>query len=179
MNFKLRSGIAAAIVAITALACGSAPAAVNLPALNIDKTQTTVSGLSSGGYMAVQLHVAYSATFKKGAGIVADDGVSARRDELRLRADHLTSTPDGNHIVLTGNVVITNEQGARVLSREARYDRLAQKIYATGDVYLQDPKRGLRQRGKKLVADLKLNKATLEGVTGSGRMNVFSDKKLF
>ena len=48
-----------------------AAAAVNLPALNIDPTQTTVSGLSSGGFMAVQLHVAFSATFKKGAGVVA------------------------------------------------------------------------------------------------------------
>lgn len=59
-----------------ALACGAAvvsgaQAAVNLPQLNIDKTQTTVSGLSAGGYMAVQMHVAYSATFKKGAGVVA------------------------------------------------------------------------------------------------------------
>ena len=47
-----------ALAAIAALAGGSALAAVNLPALNIDKTQTTVSGLSSGGFMAVQLHVA-------------------------------------------------------------------------------------------------------------------------
>ena len=31
----------------------------------------TVSGLSSGGFMAVQLHVAHSATLVKGAGIVA------------------------------------------------------------------------------------------------------------
>ncbi len=46
-------------------------AAEPLPQLVIDKTQTTVSGLSSGGYMAVQLHVAHSATFAKGAGIVA------------------------------------------------------------------------------------------------------------
>lgn len=50
---------------------GSAWAAVDLPALAIDKPQTTVSGLSSGGYMAVQLHVAYSSVFAKGAGIVA------------------------------------------------------------------------------------------------------------
>ena len=51
----------------------SAPtlAATTLPALVLDKTQTTVSGLSSGGFMAVQLHVAYSATFAKGAGVVA------------------------------------------------------------------------------------------------------------
>ncbi|ROZ75730.1 PHB depolymerase family esterase [Ramlibacter sp. WS9] len=67
MTFKSLRVIAGAL----ALAAGGACAAVNLPALNIDKTQTTVSGLSSGGFMAVQLHVAYSATFKKGAGIVA------------------------------------------------------------------------------------------------------------
>ncbi|WP_428001877.1 extracellular catalytic domain type 2 short-chain-length polyhydroxyalkanoate depolymerase [Acidovorax sp.] len=68
-NFILRSAATAA--AIAAMGMGSAFAAVNLPALKIDKTQTTVSGLSAGGFMAVQLHVAYSATFAKGAGVVA------------------------------------------------------------------------------------------------------------
>ncbi|CAN7538670.1 hypothetical protein LJR118_003886 [Acidovorax sp. LjRoot118] len=62
---------AAAGAAIALCAAGSASAAVNLPQLKIDKTQTTVSGLSAGGFMAVQLHVAYSATFAKGAGVVA------------------------------------------------------------------------------------------------------------
>ena len=62
---------AAAGTAMALCGVGSAHAAVNLPALKIDKTQTTVSGLSSGGFMAVQLHVAYSATFAKGAGVVA------------------------------------------------------------------------------------------------------------
>ena len=60
--------------AATLAACalvGSAWAAVDLPVLNIDKSQTTVSGLSSGGYMAVQLHVAFSSVFAKGAGVVA------------------------------------------------------------------------------------------------------------
>ena len=50
---------------------GAAQAAVPLPQLKIDAGQTSVSGVSSGGYMAVQLHVAYSATFKKGVGVVA------------------------------------------------------------------------------------------------------------
>lgn len=68
-NFILRSAATAA--AIAAMGMGSAFAAVNLPQLKIDKTQTTVSGLSAGGFMAVQLHVAYSATFAKGAGVVA------------------------------------------------------------------------------------------------------------
>lgn len=62
---------AATAAAIAAMGMGSAFAAVNLPQLKIDKTQTTVSGLSAGGFMAVQLHVAYSATFAKGAGVVA------------------------------------------------------------------------------------------------------------
>ena len=50
---------------------GAAQPAVPLPQLKIDAGQTSVSGVSSGGYMAVQLHVAYSATFKKGVGVVA------------------------------------------------------------------------------------------------------------
>ncbi len=50
----------ASMVSVTALA-------VPLPQLVMDKSQTSLSGLSSGGYMAVQLHVAYSSTFKKGA----------------------------------------------------------------------------------------------------------------
>ena len=70
MIFKLLRSVAT-LAGFAVLTCVHASAAVNLPPLNIDKTQTTVSGLSSGGYMAVQLHVAYSATFKKGAGIVA------------------------------------------------------------------------------------------------------------
>ena len=67
MKIRLLSTFAA----VAALLGGAASAAVNLPQLNIDTTQTTVSGLSSGGFMAAPLHVAYSATFKKGAGLVA------------------------------------------------------------------------------------------------------------
>jgi len=43
---------------------------VPLPKYNVDKSQTTVSGLSSGGFMANQLGYAYSATFK-GVGVFA------------------------------------------------------------------------------------------------------------
>ena len=58
------------ITAAIGLFAGTANAAP-LPQLNIDAAQTTVSGASSGGYMAVQLHVAYSARFKKGAAIIS------------------------------------------------------------------------------------------------------------
>jgi len=58
------------LLAAAALAAGSAHAASALPALNVDKSQITVSGLSSGGFMANQLGYAYSATFK-GVGVFA------------------------------------------------------------------------------------------------------------
>ncbi|RZL09152.1 MAG: poly(3-hydroxybutyrate) depolymerase [Rubrivivax sp.] len=46
------------------------PAVVALPALGIDAQQVTVSGLSSGAYMAAQFEVAYSASIR-GAGVMA------------------------------------------------------------------------------------------------------------
>ncbi len=64
---RIRTGIALGFL------CASlqAGAQVTLPAYNADISQTSISGLSSGGFMAAQMHVAYSATFKAGAGIVA------------------------------------------------------------------------------------------------------------
>jgi poly(3-hydroxybutyrate) depolymerase len=62
-------GLAAA--AAMAVAAHAATAAVPLPALGANPAEVSVSGLSAGGFMAVQLHVAYSATFKRGAGVVA------------------------------------------------------------------------------------------------------------
>jgi len=65
---KWKTWAAAAVMAWSAQA---ATAAVPLPALGANPAEVSVSGLSSGGFMAVQLHVAYSATFKRGAGVVA------------------------------------------------------------------------------------------------------------
>jgi lipopolysaccharide assembly outer membrane protein LptD (OstA) len=139
-------------------------------------THATLTGVIHGELAKGSTLSAKQMTYHKGEGVTATGGVAARRGGLHLRADNMTSTPDGNHLVLTGNVVLTNAEGTTVNAPEARYDRVAQKIYATGDVYLRDPKRGLRQRGRKLVADLKLNQATLTDVSGSGKMDVFKDK---
>lgn len=57
-----------ALVALAAPLAHSAP--VSLPAFNADIGQTSVSGLSSGGFMAVQFSVAYSSIIK-GAGVIA------------------------------------------------------------------------------------------------------------
>lgn len=60
-----------AAMGVAAGAAAACAQAAPLPALAIDPAQTTVSGLSSGGFMAVQMHVAYSASFATGAAIVA------------------------------------------------------------------------------------------------------------
>ena len=79
-----RSLTAARALAALALATSAAlaQAAAPLPALVVDASRTTVSGLSSGAYMAVQMHVAYSATFHTGAGIVAGGPYYCAQDSL-------------------------------------------------------------------------------------------------
>ena len=59
----------AAIAAMLACRAAAAPAPA-LPAYGADPQQTSVSGLSSGAFMATQLQVAYSGKII-GAGIVA------------------------------------------------------------------------------------------------------------
>jgi poly(3-hydroxybutyrate) depolymerase len=58
------------LVLLATLAASAVQAAVPLPKYTVDKAQTTVSGLSSGGFMANQLGYAYAATFK-GIGVFA------------------------------------------------------------------------------------------------------------
>lgn len=50
-----------------------------LPAYNADPASVSVSGLSSGGFMAAQLGVAYSGTFKVGFGVFAGGPVDCAR----------------------------------------------------------------------------------------------------
>ena len=89
----IRAATASAALALVSL--GSASAAVNLPALNIDKTQTTVSGLSAGGFMAVQMHVAYSATFAKGAGIFAAGPYNCAEGSIVNATGRCMASPSG------------------------------------------------------------------------------------
>lgn len=89
--------IQALALAVLATCASAAQAAAPLPQLMIDKTQTSVSGVSSGGYMAVQLHVAYSATFKKGVGVVAAGPFNCADDSVVYATGrcmtHSTSIP--------------------------------------------------------------------------------------
>lgn len=73
LRIKRIKTILASTGMIAALACAghAQAAAVKLSPYNADPAMSTVSGISSGGYMAVQMHIAYSASFMTGAAIFA------------------------------------------------------------------------------------------------------------
>lgn len=58
-----------------------------VPALKLDLTQTTVSGLSSGGYMAAQFQLAH-ADWVKGAAVVAAGPLYCAQNNLMTALDH-------------------------------------------------------------------------------------------
>ena len=65
-----RSRALATFAALCAVSMPAAAEPARLPALNVDIGKTSVSGVSSGGYMAVQFEVAHS-SIVVGAGIIA------------------------------------------------------------------------------------------------------------
>ncbi len=97
-------------LALVAL-CGAAQAVAPLPQLAADPSQTSVSGLSSGGYMAVQLHVAYSASFAKGAGIMAGGPFYCAEGSFVSAANRCMAHTGG--IPVASLVRITNEWAAQ------------------------------------------------------------------
>ncbi|MBS1158386.1 MAG: poly(3-hydroxybutyrate) depolymerase [Proteobacteria bacterium] len=97
-------------------------AAPPLPALNIDIKQTSISGLSSGGFMAVQFQVAHSATVK-GAGVIAGGPYYCSRDNLLTAVAQCSCTGEpsvpcavtANSTDVPGLVRSTHELAARGL----------------------------------------------------------------
>ncbi len=62
------------------LAHATTPTLSVLPNLSIDRNRITVSGVSSGGFMAVQLHVAHSSLFKGAASVAGGIWECAKGD---------------------------------------------------------------------------------------------------
>ncbi|HVF09674.1 MAG TPA: LPS export ABC transporter periplasmic protein LptC [Abditibacteriaceae bacterium] len=140
--------------------------------------QAVLSGGVRGRLAQGETVAAGTLTWRNGR-ILARRGVSARRGVLTLRGDRLDATADGNHATVTGNVVVTNDEGATLRAPLVRYDKKTGKVFAAGGVWFSDPRRGMRQHGKTLIANLKLREATMTQVTGSGNMQLFEGKKLF
>lgn len=55
--------------------------AAALGSYNVDASSVSVSGLSSGGFMAVQLGVAYSSIFQTGFGVFAGGPFDCARNQ--------------------------------------------------------------------------------------------------
>ena len=90
-----RAVILLACVAAMPVAC-VADAPPPLPALNIDTPETSVSGLSSGGFMAVQFQVSHS-SIVKGAGIVAAGPYFCARNDVVTATTKCSCTLDPGH----------------------------------------------------------------------------------
>ena len=67
---------------LLAFVAASAFAADPLPRLKVAPDAATVAGVSSGGAMAVQLHVAYSAIFSRGAAVFAGTPYECARGSI-------------------------------------------------------------------------------------------------
>ena len=90
-----RQGAAGPLLALLAAApVAGAHAADPLPALAVDLAQSSVSGLSSGAYMAGQFHVAFSELLV-GAGIVAGGPYNCAEGQLPLALNRCMQTTLG------------------------------------------------------------------------------------
>ncbi|PKX89101.1 uncharacterized protein P174DRAFT_516263 [Aspergillus novofumigatus IBT 16806] len=91
--------------------------AAPLETYNIDPSSVSVSGLSSGGYMAVQLGVAYSGTFQAGFGVFAGGPYDCARNQyLHVQSESLHHHPTANMESWSGNQIdpISNLKSRRI-----------------------------------------------------------------
>ncbi|MEP7155726.1 MAG: PHB depolymerase family esterase [Betaproteobacteria bacterium] len=119
MNMKKYIAVAPLLLLIAT--AGAAP----LPQLNIDKAQTTVSGVSSGGYMAVQLHVAYSSVFRKGAGVVAGGPYNCAESSVLSAISRCL----GKSSIPVADLVKTTNEWAKAGAIDATSNLAASKVY--------------------------------------------------
>ena len=97
---KTNAALAAARVLLTGLV--AVPllclAEERLPALNVDVNDTSISGLSSGAFMAVQFEVAHS-SIVKGAGVIAGGPYYCSQDSGFAATTRCSCTLDPAHLV--------------------------------------------------------------------------------
>jgi hypothetical protein len=133
---QILKAVAAATAFVLSLHAGAAPAP--LPNYNVDIKQTSVSGLSSGGFMAVQFGVAYSSILK-GAGIVAGGPYYCARGDIGTATSKCSCTglnffpfsfcrvaPGGTNV--NQSIAIT-EQNAKEGSIDPTANLAGQKIW--------------------------------------------------
>lgn len=80
------------VLSTLALSSATQKAPVSLPILNADLLGVTVSGISSGGMMSAQFHLAHSA-YVKGSGIIAGGPAGCARGYLTFATTQCMSSP--------------------------------------------------------------------------------------
>lgn len=91
-----RAVLACALLATTVLGVPSAAAQdIALRKYKIDPEHVSVSGISSGGAMAAQMHVVYSSIFKRGVGIVAGPAYYCGEGNLVMALSNCVQPADG------------------------------------------------------------------------------------
>ena len=99
MSIARNAGARATMVAWGLVLCCTASAAiVTLPKYNVSFDNVSVYGLSSGGYMAAQMHFAYSGTIRKGAGIIAGGPVYCSQGNVNLATGPCTANTASRHL---------------------------------------------------------------------------------
>ena len=123
-SFQFRTIVGSTVLAgsmTVAAAVGAAP----LPPLNIDNSQTTVSGASSGGYMAGQLHVAYSSRFSKGAAVISGGPFNCAEGSVLNALVRCFGKSD----IPVANLVTLTNQWAKDGAIDATSNLAASKVY--------------------------------------------------
>lgn len=90
------------------LACSHTSSAVGatvLPQYNVSVNEVSVSGLSSGAYMAAQMHFAYSKTIRKGAGIVAGGPVYCSQGNVLIATGPCMADSGSRNLPYLGSVI--------------------------------------------------------------------------
>jgi hypothetical protein len=112
-----------------------------LPSYNADLSQTSVSGLSSGAYMAVQFHVAYS-SMVRGAGVIAGGPYNCAKGSA-WRATHNCMRPDSfNPVPDVQNLVIITDKLARAHDIDSPGNLAKSKVWlfsGTKDTIVMQP----------------------------------------
>jgi poly(3-hydroxybutyrate) depolymerase len=94
-----------------------------LPALNIDIHQTSISGISSGGFMAVQFQVAHS-DIVKGAGIVAAGPYGCAQGSALTATTRCSCTLDPSNKLCQVSATSTDVDQLVKATREAAQQKL-------------------------------------------------------
>jgi hypothetical protein len=149
MTILLNRSIRAALMATLPMVLAGTLAAEPLPVLNVDHARITVSGVSSGGFMAVQMQVAHSTTVT-GAGIVnggpyncAEGSVIRARmrcmaTERQIRVDELIAST--RERATSGTIdEISNLKNARVYLFASERDSVVKRhVFDSLIAYYQD-----------------------------------------